>query len=105
MGFGCTGTICKDQEGFAKPSNGVMGSIKHGRLIERCLNVLDIKLDEYYNAPLDKRKKFNYFELGKLIIWREYELLIKKIRPTKCATFHHTRTGRGMQKVDGLRRV
>ncbi|VBB18974.1 putative DXD-containing glycosyltransferase [Yasminevirus sp. GU-2018] len=81
IGFGCTGRSCKDQEGYGRPSNGVMGSIKRGKLISRCLNALDLKLNEFYSIPVDKRKEFNYFELGKLIIWDEYKQLMS-IDPT-----------------------
>jgi len=78
IGFGCTGAICKDQEGYGKPSNGVMGSVKNGKLITRCLNALNKKLDSYYSLSKEKRKEFNYFDLGKLIVWVEYDQLIKE---------------------------
>jgi hypothetical protein len=77
IGFGCTGTVCKDQEGYGRPSNGVMGSTTRGKLIGRCLKTLDSKLNEYYAVPGDKRNEFDYFELGKMIIWNEYDKLIK----------------------------
>lgn len=78
IGFGCTGAVCKGVEGYGRPSNGVMGSIKGGRLISRCLNSLNKKLDGYYAIPKDKRKEFDYFDLGKIIIWEEYDKLMKE---------------------------
>lgn len=77
IGFGCTGTICKDNDGYGRPSNGVMGSIKYGQLISRCLKHLDNKLNQYYNTSKQDRKDFNYFELGKMIIWQELAKLIQ----------------------------
>jgi hypothetical protein len=78
IGFGCTGSVCKDQEGYGRPSNGVIGSQKNGKLISRCLKALDHKLNEYYSIPKNKRKEFNYFDLGKMIIWSEYDKLIRE---------------------------
>jgi hypothetical protein len=77
IGFGCTGAICKDQEGYGRPSNGVIGSRKNGRLVEKCLSALNKKLDEYYLTPKNLRKDFDYFDLGKKIIWTEYDQIIK----------------------------
>jgi hypothetical protein len=71
VGFGCTGYVCRGQTGYNVPSNGVMGSVRHGRLIGRCLDNLNKKLDLYYKTPKDKRKELDYFELGKTIIWQE----------------------------------
>lgn len=80
VGAGCTGGYCIDQEGYGRPSNGVMGSIKNGKLISRCLKALDVKLNAYYQTPLNLRKELDYFELGKKIIWTEYDEL-KKSEP------------------------
>jgi hypothetical protein len=78
IGFGCTRYVCKNQEGYGRPSNGVMGSAKHGKLISRCLDNLNEKLDKYFKQSNDKRKAFNYYDLGKKIIWKEYENLINQ---------------------------
>lgn len=78
VGSGCTGQTCIDQEGYSKPSNGVIGSVKNGKLISRCLKALDSKLNEYYATSVESRKNFNYFDLGKLTIWKEYENLMKE---------------------------
>lgn len=78
IGFGCTRYICKNLDGYGRPSNYVMGSIKHGRLIGKCLNNLNNKLDKYYKSHKDERKEFDYFDLGKKIVWEEYDNLIKE---------------------------
>lgn len=76
LGSGCTGDRCIDQEGYGRPSNGVIGSVKNGRLIGRCLTALDTKLNEYYSISSENRKNFDYFELGKLVIWKELSKLM-----------------------------
>jgi hypothetical protein len=76
IGCGCTGPICKNMDGYGAPSNSVMGSIKGGRLITRCRTRLDDKLNAYYATPLKDRKSFDYFDLGKKIIWEEYDKLM-----------------------------
>lgn len=37
IGCGCTGKICIHMDGYGKPSNGVMGSVSHGKRITMCL--------------------------------------------------------------------
>ena len=39
VGFGCTGDICTN--GYGRPSNWVMGSVKQGQLVSKCLEILD----------------------------------------------------------------
>ena len=78
IGFGCTGQICKNLEGYGRPSNGVMGSIKKGKLISYCLQILNEQLNMYYETPMNKRKKFAYFDLGKKTIWKSYDKLIRE---------------------------
>ena len=99
IGFGCTGKICKDNEGYGKPSNGIMGSVRHGKLITMCLQSLDLKLDEYYSIHNDKKKEFNYFELGKLIIWNEYKKLM--INDPMYRMFHVSSNMDGTRDKDG----
>lgn len=100
IGFGCTGPVCKDQEGYGRPSNGVIGSIKHGRLIDRCLKALDIKLNYYFSLPLNKRKEFDYFELGKMIIWTEYDKLMKDDPSYKM--YHVPSYSDGTRDINGV---
>jgi hypothetical protein len=78
IGFGCTGKICQDNDGYGKPSNGVMGSPKGGLLITKCLNKLNETLDNYFKLDPKNRKEFNYFDLGKNIIWDQYDEIIKE---------------------------
>lgn len=101
VGFGCTGAICKDQEGYGRPSNGVMGSVKGGRLIKRCLDALNKKLDVYYSVEKDKRKDFDYFDLGKKIIWTEYDKLVKEDPTYKVKMYHVPSYLDGTRDKDG----
>ena len=66
VGFGCTGNKCN--YGYGRPSNGVMASRKDGVLISK------IK-DNLLGKILDK-KKWEYFDLGKYIIWEELDKLM-----------------------------
>lgn len=70
VGFGCTGNICLNaKDGYGKPSNWAMGSQKNGILMKNCLKSLNEKIDS-------KNSQNNYFEFGKLIIWKELEKLM-----------------------------
>ena len=65
VGFGCTNDVCFN--GYPRPSNGAMASQKNGRLMGKCLEDLDNKLNE--------KDEFDYFELGKHILWTNIESL------------------------------
>lgn len=67
VGFGCTGINCN--YGYGKPSNGIMASRPNGKLISRIKFNLESKLR-------NNNKKWDYFELGKFIIWEELNYLI-----------------------------
>lgn len=67
VGFGCSENVCYN--GYPKPSNGVMAAKKGSILMK---NVL-MDLDEMIN----KKSKFEYFDLGKLCIWRNIQKLMK----------------------------
>ena len=71
LGFGCSFNVCTDN-GYPKPSNGVMASQPNSILMKNCLQTLDKKLDENKN-----KNNYGYYDLGKLIIWKEIELLQK----------------------------
>ena len=75
IGFGCTGKHCN--YGYGEPSNWAMASKKEGILMKCCMDELNKKLDEYYTQNSEERKEFNYFELGKFIIWSQLKLLQK----------------------------
>jgi hypothetical protein len=64
VGFGCTGMKCNN--GYPKPSNGVMGSRINGILMNKCLEKLDNKLQK-------KDINYKYFDLGKINIWEALE--------------------------------
>ena len=74
IGFGCTGNICLDNQGYSKPSNGAMAAIKDSKLMKLCLDKLNKKLDNCTDF-----KNFKYFDLGKLIIWESIKELEQKI--------------------------
>ena len=99
IGAGCTGAVCLDQEGYGKPSNQFMGSVKNGKLVSRCLHALNMKLNAYYQTPLKDRKEFDYFDLGKKIIWTEYQQL-KKEDP-EYVMYHVPSYADGTRDADG----
>lgn len=74
VGFGCTGQKCMSS-GYPKPSNQAMASQKGSILMRNTLIELDRKLDE--NRNNNKKNAFGYFDLGKLIIWKEIDKLMK----------------------------
>jgi lipopolysaccharide cholinephosphotransferase len=67
VGFGCTGIICKN--GYGKPSNWILAAKPHSTLIAR---VLKNQLSQ-----ITTKIKFDYHDLGKLVIWHELNNLIK----------------------------
>ncbi len=69
VGFGCTGIECKIS-GYPHPSNGVMASRKNGLLIS-CVSK---KLDDILSI---KNSGFDYFDLGKKVIWSCLSNLMK----------------------------
>ena len=66
VGFGCTGMYCKN--GFPKPSNQFLAARKGSILMKNVLTELDKKLDK-------KKSNYNYFDLGKKVIWKEINKL------------------------------
>lgn len=68
VGFGCTGEKCN--YGYGKPSNGIMASRKNGVLIG--------KIKENILNKLSYSRNWEYFELGKYIIWEELDKLTEK---------------------------
>jgi hypothetical protein len=79
IGFGCTGMICKNNQGYSKPSNGAMAAIKNSKLMKLSLDKLDKKLDESHDF-----KNFKYFDLGKLILWDS----IKELEQNNYKYYH-----------------
>ena len=68
VGFGCTGTVCKN--GYGQPSNWIMASRKNGILVSKVL-------DNMINKIVEK-DKFDYHDLGKLVLWNELKTLLNK---------------------------
>ena len=60
VGFGCTGIKCK--YGYKQPSNAIMASRPHTRLMK---NILKEQLHE-----IQTKDNFEYFDLGKYVIWK-----------------------------------
>lgn len=77
IGFGCTGRKCM-VSGYPRPSNGAMASQKGSILMKNILIELDRSLDEYFLQKKENRKHFGYFDLGKIIIWKEINKLISQ---------------------------
>jgi len=96
IGFGCTGDKCKETDGYGKPSNWVMGSQKQGTLISMCRKELDDVLDTHFKNP--NSKQFDYFDLGKLIIWKQLEKLLK----TGYSYYHFPSEVDGTRDKSGL---
>lgn len=94
IGFGCSSETCHLSSGYPQPSNGVMASKKNGLLMKKCLIALDNKLDKEIND----HTKFNYFDLGKIIIWKEIDDLLK----TGYNYYHYSSAVDGSRDKDGL---
>lgn len=74
IGFGCTGLKCKN--GYGKPSNGIMASRPNSHLLGKILENILIKTKEVGSEISDDTEyKFNYFDLGKKVIWEEIRKL------------------------------
>jgi hypothetical protein len=99
IGVGCTGGVCKNTDGYGRPSNGVIGSTKNGLLINHCLDNLNKKLDLYYLTDKAKRVDFDYFDLGKKIIWEEYDKLMQTNRNYKY--YHLPSYADGTRDING----
>lgn len=86
--FGCTGEICTGNNGKSRPSNGAMGSRPYGILMGHVLKKFD--------SMVGTKKNFDYFELGKLVLWSE----IKKLQKEKNYDYYHYDSA-----VDGSRDI
>ena len=97
VGFGCTGNKCM-YDGYPRPSNGAMASQKGSILMKNTLLELDKKLDEYYSQDTTIREKLGYFDLGKIILWKEIDNLIKL---QNYNYYHFPSYADGSRDVDG----
>ena len=88
VGFGCTGEICN--YGYGKPSNAIMASRKNGKLIQK------VKLN--IETKLKNNKVFDYFDLGKLVIWEELDKLIEK---ENYKYYHYSNDFDGTRDING----
>lgn len=97
IGFGCTGYKCTN--GYGKPSNQAMAAKKHSIMMKNCLDNLNKKLDVYFTKNDKNKDEFNYFDLGKLIIWEEFDKLQEKQNYTY---YHFPSYVDGARDKDGL---
>lgn len=71
IGFGCHYKNCNEtMDGYLKPANWVIGSIKNGKLVSNCLKEADHILDYNYN-----KLKVRYHCLGRELLWNEINKL------------------------------
>lgn len=98
IGFGCTGDICFN--GYPDPSNGVMASKQNGILINCVQKKLDELLnDKNKNSTKDSKKKIDYFEFGKKIIWHCLDNLLNTNYAIKY--YHFTSEYDGSRDIYG----
>ena len=84
VGFGCTGDKCKN--GYPNPSNWILASRPTSILMAQTIkNIL---------GKLESDQKFEYHDIGKLVLWHEIEKLMKS---DKYTYFHYP------NKIDGSR--
>lgn len=92
VGFGCTAEKCN--YGYGYPSNGIMASVKNGKLITNILKNIENKLSDVKN----KNKKWGYFDLGKYIVWDEIKKLEKN---DNYKYYHYDNDHDGTRDADG----
>ena len=79
LASGCTGTVCKNDSGYGRPSNWCIGTGKRNSvLIGKCLSMLDSTLDKYFSVPKDKRIPFGYHHFGKQLIWNAFDEIMRE---------------------------
>lgn len=93
IGFGCTGNVCYN--GYMYPSNGVMACPKNTKLMKLCLDELNQILDQYFAS---KDMKLDYFDLGKLIIWKHLKKLVEN---ENYKYFHYPSETDGTRDIHG----
>lgn len=89
IGFGCTGNKCTNGSGY--PSNAIMASRPNGILMTNILNALDVKLKTKSKIP------FDYFDLGKYVIWQELD----KLKKINYKYFHYANSYDGTRDKHG----
>lgn len=92
VGFGCTGNKCKN--GYGKPSNWLLASKPNTLLMA---NILKNLLGKLAKLGRDK-KKTEYHDFGKLVIWNELDKLMKD----GYSYYHYPNTIDGTRDIDGL---
>jgi len=90
VGFGCTGITCT--YGYGRPSNGIMASRPNGELVTRILTNIENKLRN------NNGQKWDYFDLGKYIIWSELDYLINN---KQYIYYHYSNDFDGTRDING----
>lgn len=90
IGFGCTGITCT--YGYGRPSNGIMASRPNGELVTRILTNIENKLRN------NNGQKWDYFDLGKYIIWSELDYLINN---KQYIYYHYSNDFDGTRDING----
>jgi len=83
VGFGCTGNQCKN--GYGNPSNWLLASRQNSILMGNIL--------EHLLKKITNQNKFDYHDLGKLVIWEELD----KLQKNNYKYYHYS------NKIDGTR--
>jgi len=93
VGFGCSYDKCDDDKtGFPEPSNQAMASQKNSVLMKRVLDKLNKFVDDHQN------KDFEYFDMGKKLIWDSIAELRKEI---KYKYYHYNSSYDGSRDING----
>lgn len=93
VGFGCTGLKCN--YGYGRPSNGILASRPQSRLMVNVLKNIEDKINKINN---NSDKKFEYFDLGKYVIWDELDKLFKN---ENYKYFHFSNDYDGTRDING----
>lgn len=101
IGFGCTGKTCKN-DGYMKPSNGLMASRKGAFLMhdirQNLQNLIFTKSSRLTASDLQKTDK-TYFTIGKHLIW----FTLGNLQKTHRYTYYHIDSNLiGIRDKDGL---
>ena len=87
VGFGCTGYECKN--GYGNPSNWLLASRPNTNLMG---NILNKQLE-----IIENNKKFDYHDIGKILIWQELEKLFNQ----EYEYYHYPNTIDGTRDTEG----
>lgn len=93
IGFGCSKNICMD--GYPYPSNWLMAAPKGSTLIKCTLADVNNLLDNLFSS---RKKELDYFEIGKIALWRNIDRLMSK----GYAYYHYSSEYDASRDKDGI---